>query len=216
MNCSLPGFSVHGIFQAKILEWVAISSPEDLPNPGMEPSSPACRWILYHWATRSCLFMEPGTQRGRKDKELESIESLWEDSFSQCSWLIMNEVLLSLNWRRDLWMEAPEFWCSLSLACLIEGRGQGQRWLSPWPPLLLESWRMNCWPSLVWREKLYPLRPAKSRLVIAGSGPEPSYIGWWQGWTPLWQVFLFLLFPNPAARNVALVAISDEGMGTLY
>ena len=25
MNCSLPGFFVHGIFQARILEWVAIS-----------------------------------------------------------------------------------------------------------------------------------------------------------------------------------------------
>ena len=25
MDCSLPGFSVHGNFQAKILEWVAIS-----------------------------------------------------------------------------------------------------------------------------------------------------------------------------------------------
>ena len=25
MSCSLPGFSVHGIFQARILEWVAIS-----------------------------------------------------------------------------------------------------------------------------------------------------------------------------------------------
>ena len=26
MDCSLPGFSVHGVFQARILEWVAISS----------------------------------------------------------------------------------------------------------------------------------------------------------------------------------------------
>ena len=25
MDCSLPGFSVHGIFQARILEWVAVS-----------------------------------------------------------------------------------------------------------------------------------------------------------------------------------------------
>ena len=25
MDCSLPGFSVHGLFQARILEWVAIS-----------------------------------------------------------------------------------------------------------------------------------------------------------------------------------------------
>ena len=25
MDCSLPGFSLHGIFQARVLEWVAIS-----------------------------------------------------------------------------------------------------------------------------------------------------------------------------------------------
>ena len=27
MDCSLPGSSVHGIFQARILEWVAIAFP---------------------------------------------------------------------------------------------------------------------------------------------------------------------------------------------
>ena len=27
MDCSLPGSSVHGIFQARVLEWVAIASP---------------------------------------------------------------------------------------------------------------------------------------------------------------------------------------------
>ena len=27
MDCSLPGSSVHGIFQARVLEWVAISFP---------------------------------------------------------------------------------------------------------------------------------------------------------------------------------------------
>ena len=41
MDSSLPGSSVHGIFQARTPEWVAISSPRDLPNPGMEPGSPA-------------------------------------------------------------------------------------------------------------------------------------------------------------------------------
>ena len=42
MDCSLPGSSVHGIIQAKILEWVAIlSSRGHLLNPGMEPASPA-------------------------------------------------------------------------------------------------------------------------------------------------------------------------------
>ena len=39
MNFSRPGFSVHGILQARILEWVAISSPGDLSIPGMETAS---------------------------------------------------------------------------------------------------------------------------------------------------------------------------------
>ena len=41
MDCSLPCFSVHEIFQARVPEWVAIPSPGDLPNPGTEPVSPA-------------------------------------------------------------------------------------------------------------------------------------------------------------------------------
>ena len=41
MDCSLPGSSVHGIFQARVLKWVAISFSRDLPNPGIEPGSPA-------------------------------------------------------------------------------------------------------------------------------------------------------------------------------
>ena len=41
MDCSPPGFPVHEILQARILEWVAIPSPEDLPNPGSKPRSPA-------------------------------------------------------------------------------------------------------------------------------------------------------------------------------
>ena len=41
MNCSLPGPSVHGILQARVLEWGAISSPGDLPDPGIELRSPA-------------------------------------------------------------------------------------------------------------------------------------------------------------------------------
>ena len=40
MEYSLPGSSVHGILQAGILEWVAISSPGDLSDPGIEPTSP--------------------------------------------------------------------------------------------------------------------------------------------------------------------------------
>ena len=41
MDYSPPGSSVHGILQARILEWVAISSSRDLPNPGVKLPSPA-------------------------------------------------------------------------------------------------------------------------------------------------------------------------------
>ena len=37
MVCSSPGSSVHGILQARILEWLLCPSPGDLPNPGIEP-----------------------------------------------------------------------------------------------------------------------------------------------------------------------------------
>ena len=40
LDCIPPGFSVHGIFQARILEWVAISCSKSLPDPGTEPLSP--------------------------------------------------------------------------------------------------------------------------------------------------------------------------------
>ena len=40
MDCSLPGSSVHGILQARILDWIAISSFRDLPDPGIEHKSP--------------------------------------------------------------------------------------------------------------------------------------------------------------------------------
>ena len=41
IDCSLPGSSVHGISQARILEWVAVPSPGDFPDPGIEPRFPA-------------------------------------------------------------------------------------------------------------------------------------------------------------------------------
>ena len=41
VDCSLPGFSVHGVLQGGILEWVVISSPGDLPDLGIKLRSPA-------------------------------------------------------------------------------------------------------------------------------------------------------------------------------
>ena len=52
---STPGSSIHGILQARILEWVAISSSCGFSRPTdwTHVSWIFClgRWILYHWAT---------------------------------------------------------------------------------------------------------------------------------------------------------------------
>ena len=41
LDYSPPSSCVHGILQARILEWVAMSFSSDLPDPRIEPGSPA-------------------------------------------------------------------------------------------------------------------------------------------------------------------------------
>ena len=53
MDCSLAGSFVHGIIQARVLEWAALPledpPPGDISNPGIDPKSPAWQQIFYHW-----------------------------------------------------------------------------------------------------------------------------------------------------------------------
>ena len=51
MDCQLPSSSVHGIFQARILEWVAIPSYRGSSWPSDRTCLLQCRRILYHWTT---------------------------------------------------------------------------------------------------------------------------------------------------------------------
>ena len=52
IDCSPPGSSTHGIFQARILEWVATSFSRGSSWP-RDQAHISCigRQILYHWAT---------------------------------------------------------------------------------------------------------------------------------------------------------------------
>ena len=43
MACSLPGSSIHGIFQAKYWSGLPFPSPGDLPDPGIEPAATAAK-----------------------------------------------------------------------------------------------------------------------------------------------------------------------------
>ena len=73
MDCSLPGFSVHEILQASMLEWVDIPFSRESPNPVYPPNYqilpiirisqsrisnpglPHCRLILYHLSHQGSL-----------------------------------------------------------------------------------------------------------------------------------------------------------------
>ena len=55
MDCSLPGSSVHGILQARVLEWAAIPFCKGISQPRDRThiSYVSCigRWVLPRWAT---------------------------------------------------------------------------------------------------------------------------------------------------------------------
>ena len=40
LDYSLPGFSIHGIFEARISEGLPFPPPGDLPDASIEPASP--------------------------------------------------------------------------------------------------------------------------------------------------------------------------------
>ena len=60
MDCSLPGSSVHGILQARILEWVAMPSSRgsSQPRDGTQVS-----YIYLHWQVGSLPLAPPGKPR---------------------------------------------------------------------------------------------------------------------------------------------------------
>ena len=62
MGCSIPGSAVHGISEARLLEWVGISFFRDLPYLGIEPSSPALQedtLLLSQWGSPAYEITQP-------------------------------------------------------------------------------------------------------------------------------------------------------------
>ena len=80
-DCRSPGSSIHGILQARVLEWVAMPSSKESSQPGTEPGSPAsqadslpsqspeeahylniikaqCNALRLSWGLWNCLFIE--------------------------------------------------------------------------------------------------------------------------------------------------------------
>ena len=86
MDCNLPGSSVHGISQARVLEWVAIFSSRGSSRPRDGTHGLLC---LLHWQIGSLLLSHWGSPSAPKSSDLLGVGDFGicpELSFCQTPW----------------------------------------------------------------------------------------------------------------------------------
>ena len=130
MECSLPGFSVQGILQARILEWVAIPFSRGSSRP-RDRIWVSCigRWILYHWATRDAQIGLYMTINGH----LLTHGALPHSSKSNVSWFDISDILLP--YFSDIFIHKVKFsWI------LMMHRASLMAQLIKNPPAIQETW----------------------------------------------------------------------------
>ena len=97
MDCSLPGSSIHGIFQARILEWFAISFSRGSSQPGdrTQVSLLAGRYFTI-WATRKTMSF--------RTLEDMSLSKFWEIMKDRETWHgVENNQIWPSNWSTTIW-----------------------------------------------------------------------------------------------------------------
>ena len=118
MDCSLPGSSVHGILQARILEWVAMPSP---PGEGifLTQGSNLCLLCLLHWQAGSLPLAPPGKPQNKETEKLN-----------------FSKIIQRICSRAGIWPQASNPHSLIEIICLLsfgltraELQGQGKRLL---------------------------------------------------------------------------------------
>ena len=86
VDCSLSGFSIHGILQARILEWVTISFSRGSSDPGIEPGSPALEAdALTSEPPGQPIEKDPGAGKDRGQEERGQQRMRWSDGITDSS-----------------------------------------------------------------------------------------------------------------------------------
>ena len=89
--CSLPDSSVHGFSRQEYWSGLPFPSPEDLPDPGIEPGSPAL------WA--DALPSEPPGKPSVRDLLL-----LLEISYTECEPSLATQMVNNLPAMQEIWV----------------------------------------------------------------------------------------------------------------
>ena len=78
MDCSPPGSSIRGIFQAKLLEWVVISFSRGSECQTRDQTQVSCigRHSLYHWATWEALLKDQNTHLSFSMNFIKSVNGM--------------------------------------------------------------------------------------------------------------------------------------------
>ena len=97
IDCSLPGSSVCGILQARILEWVAFPFLGDLPDLGIEPRPPTLQadsllTELQVKPSRTSEAKEMFAETSRNAKHLSSLEATKRNLSFSSQWVWKCEV----------------------------------------------------------------------------------------------------------------------------
>ena len=118
MDCSPPAFSAHGILQARILEWVAISSSGGSSYPEDQTCSSCIgRWILYQCTTweAPCLYFKVNLTLLRRF----GFFGLW-NSKEDSSWSFCNLAISSLYVYSELFMFSAQSCGNSLFICTAE------------------------------------------------------------------------------------------------
>ena len=97
MDCSPPGPSVHGTLQARILEWVAMPSSRDLPDPGIKAASLSSPALAGRFFTTSATCEAPDLTI-----QFSSVQLLNHVQLFAIPWTAAHQASLSITNSRSL------------------------------------------------------------------------------------------------------------------
>ena len=150
VDCSPPGFSVHWILQARMLEWVAISFPRGSSQPrdktrafliaGRLFTMWATREAFYGWVIFNCIYVESITISSNAFPAfIEIIVWFFFFSFKGTSnvmqWLKKKKIHLAMQESQEVWSnpwvrKIPWRWKCQSTPVFLPGKSLGQRSLA--------------------------------------------------------------------------------------
>ena len=121
MGCSQSGTTVHGIFQARILSGLPFSTPRDLPDTGIEPTSPESPAFVGRFFTTvppvktripkmSTISNYLSAGKSKRNVKLQSKDWLVsQKDKNQISW-IFNKIIGPFIYSSN-WISTQALWC---------------------------------------------------------------------------------------------------------